>query len=272
MHRVGIIGLGFVGGATSRAFAQYTHIAVYDKYKNIGTMKEAANQDIVFVCLPTPMRADGSCDVSVVSDVLKELHISYPNPDREVVIKSTLPPRFFKEAQEWYPYAGQIIFNPEFLTARTADLDFIQSPRFIFGVEYPLKKRSYDTLDLFEHRFPGTPLKVMSWEEAALVKYGCNVFFTVKLSFFNELALVAEKLGASFPSVVSEILQDGRIGRSHFQVPGHDGDKGWGGLCFPKDNRAFSHISALEGVSTHMVDAAWDVNDQVRQKKDWENE
>jgi len=269
MRKVGIIGLGFVGGATSRAFAQYADVKVYDKYKNIGDIKEAAGQDIVFLCLPTPMGNDGSCDTSIIDEVLHELNYDYPNPDREIVIKSTCPPKFFKEAQDAYPYAGLIIFNPEFLTARTADLDFIQSPRFIFGVQQPHKKR-LRVLDLFEKRFPGTPLRIMHWEEAALVKYGCNVFFTVKLSFFNELAMVAEKLNVDFPTIVSEILQDGRIGRSHFQVPGHDGDKGWGGACFPKDNRAFSKFAYDLGVPPFMSNAAWTVNKHVRNNRDWE--
>jgi UDPglucose 6-dehydrogenase len=265
--KVGIIGLGFVGGATSRAFAQYADVKVYDKFKKIGDFKEAAEQDIVFLCLPTPMKEDGSCDTSIVDSVIDELGQDYPNPDREIVIKSTMPPRAFKALQELYPYAGQLIYNPEFLTARTADLDFIQSPRFIFGVEYPNHARHLRVVKLFEHRFPGTPLKFMMWEEAALVKYGCNVFFTVKLSFFNELAQVAEKMNMDISTIIAEILQDGRIGRSHFQVPGHDGDKGWGGACFPKDNRAFSKFAFNEGVLPHMADAAWNKNLEVRKKQ-----
>jgi len=271
MHKVGIIGLGFVGGATSRAFAQYADVKVYDKYKNIGSLKEVADQDIVFVCVPTPMKTDGTCNTDIVEGVLRDLDLYCPNPDREVVIKSTCPPRFFKRIQEAYPHAGMLIFNPEFLTARTADLDFIQSPRFIFGVQFPHRFKAR-TLDLFESRFPGTPLRVMHWEEASLVKYGCNVFFTVKLSFFNELAQVAEKLHMDFPTVVNEILQDGRIGRSHFQVPGHDGDKGWGGVCFPKDNRAFSAFAKELLINSHMADAAWQVNQEVRIDRDWEKE
>jgi UDPglucose 6-dehydrogenase len=276
MYKVGIIGLGFVGGATSRAFAQYADVKVYDKFKNIGTLKEVADQSIVFVCVPTPMLNSGECDTSIVESVIKELN-GIPNPDREVVIKSTCPPQFFKRMQDMYPYAGQVVFNPEFLTERTADLDFIQSSRFIFGVEFPLKRAAlrgngFKVEGLFKHRFPGTPLRFMNWEEAALVKYGCNVFFTVKLSFFNELALVAKKLNMSFPTIINEILQDGRIGRSHFQVPGHDGDKGWGGVCFPKDNRAFSAFAKELLVNSHMTDAAWQVNQEVRTDRNWEKE
>jgi len=273
MYNVGIIGLGFVGGATSRAFAQYANVRVYDKYKNIGTIKEVAEQAVVFVCVPTPMRADGSCDTSIVESVVADLS-TFPNADREVVIKSTCPPAFFSKLQATYPLAGTIIFNPEFLTERTADLDFIQSTRFIFGVELPNAAAKFIVLKLHEERFPGTRLAVMHWEEAAMVKYGCNVFFTVKLSFFNELARVCEKLNGftSFPTVINEILQDGRIGRSHFQVPGHDGDKGWGGVCFPKDNRAFSIFAKELCVNSHMADAAWQVNQEVRSDRNWEKE
>lgn len=274
MHKVGIIGLGFVGGATSRAFAQYADVKVYDKYKNIGSLEEVAVQDVVFVCVPTPMKPDGTCDTSIVEGVVADLHILHPNADREVIIKSTCPPKFFQQVQEKYPSAGMIFYNPEFLTERTADLDFIQSPRFIFGCWNPMRfGTNFRVRKLFEHRFPGTPISFMHWEEAALVKYGCNVFFTVKLSFFNELAAIASKIQfANFPTIINEILQDGRIGRSHFQVPGHDGDKGWGGVCFPKDNRAFSVFAKELGVEPLMADAAWEVNNRVRTNRNWEKE
>jgi nucleotide sugar dehydrogenase len=272
--KVGIIGLGFVGGATSRAFAQYADVKVYDKGKNIGSLEEVAGQDVVFVAVPTPMLPSGTCDTSIVESVMADLALQYPNPDREVVIKSTCPPDFFKKMQWKHSgNAGMIIFNPEFLTERTADLDFIQSARFIFGVEFPKAGHRLKVAKLFVHRFPGTPLKFMHWEEAALVKYGCNVFFTVKLSFFNELAEIASKISvANFSTIVEEILQDGRIGRSHYQVPGHDGDKGWGGVCFPKDNRAFTAFAKELGVEPVMAEAAWKVNDRVRKNRNWEKE
>ena len=100
-----------------------------------------------------------------------------------------------------------------------------------------------------------------------MVKYATNVFFATKISFFNELYKIAEKVGANPTDVIEEVIQDGRIGRSHFMVPGHDGDFGYGGHCFPKDVRAYSFFAYP---NTVMSSATEFVNDTVRKNKDWE--
>ena len=188
----------------------------------------------------------------------------------EVVIRSTVPPGFLKEMWEGTSTL-QLLFMPEFLTERTADLDFIVAPRYIIGTNNPEDPDEYmKTVQAFGERFPKTRIPIMTYTEASLVKYGTNNFFCVKLSYLNELYNTALELGVEDPNVViEEILQDGRIGRSHFQVPGHDGDFGWGGHCFVKDNRAFAHIS---GVNNEMVNAAWEVNKEVRTNRDWEDQ
>lgn len=273
---MGVIGAGFVGGALIRAFAQYTDIKVYDTGKDIGTFEDVMKQDVIFVCLPSPMKKSGECDTSIIEKTLFEIdkHLYHPRP---VIVKSTVPPTWFEEMQDRL-YHADLGYMPEFLTERTADIDFINSSRFILGVSRgsiigeEVTIGFGDVVELFQSRFPGTRLSVMTWEEASLVKYATNNFFTVKLSFFNEVYNLAEMLDAEPEKVIEEILQDGRIGRSHFQVPGHDGDFGWGGHCFPKDNRAYSYF-AKEALSTStMVDAAWEVNERVRENRDWEKQ
>jgi UDPglucose 6-dehydrogenase len=273
--RLGFVGAGFVGGAMIRAFAQYNPMEVYDKGKGIGSLKGVAEfADVIFVAVPTPMRQDGTCDTRIVLEVVEEVDQAVQVAGREdeaveVVIRSTVPPAFLTELWE-LTKAIEVLYMPEFLTERTADLDFINAPRYIIGTQNTNDPDQYPkTIQVFEQRFPRTRVVVMSYAEAALVKYGTNNFFTVKLSYFNEIYATAVAYGADPDVVIEEILQDGRIGRSHYQVPGHDGDLGWGGHCFPKDNRAFAHIAGHDNI---MVNAAWEVNELKRSKRDWEDQ
>jgi UDPglucose 6-dehydrogenase len=240
-------------------------MTVYDLGKGVGSLDDIVDKsDVIFVAVPTPMRKDGSCDTRIIEEVLLEIDGKLTQKT-EVVVRSTCPPKFFEPMQRKLNKTS-LVFMPEFLTERTADLDFINAPRYIFGVEYP--NLPLLVADVFEERFPRTRQAKMTWEEASLVKYGTNVFFTVKIAFFNEIHQIAEDMGADPNDVIAEILQDGRIGRSHFQVPGHDGDFGFGGHCFPKDNRAFSAFTD----EYLMADAAWEVNNRMRSNRDWEEQ
>lgn len=281
---IGLIGLGFVGGAMYKGFAGHTDIYCYDKDRNIGSYEEVANADIIFVAVPTPMHKDGSCDTSVVESVLEDLEIEFKNRTvrKPVVIRSTVPPDFCARMAEAYGGWMEVIFMPEFLTERTAVLDFIQSSRFIIGTDpdnlytkgpdVEINQDVAMVAELFHSRFPRTRTPIMTWQEASLVKYATNTFFTIKLSFFNELFAVCGGAGANPNNVIGELLEDGRIGRSHFGVPGHDGDFGWGGHCFPKDNRAYSAFISDMGLKPVMADAAWEVNNVVRSNRDWERQ
>jgi UDPglucose 6-dehydrogenase len=271
---IGVIGAGFVGGAMIRGFSGYTDIKVYDKYKKIGSMEEVCRQDILFVCVPTPMTTEGRCDTRIVESVLHSIEEAVRHRlDREetkpVVLRSTVPPDF---CRKFYHDSGylDLMFMPEFLTERTADLDFINAPRFLLGC-CGLNENTEAIRRLFNHRFPGVPFRLMSWEGASLVKYGTNVFFTVKLSFFNELCDLADRYEENGQEIINEVLQDGRIGRSHFQVPGPDGDRGWGGHCFPKDINSYMHIARDKGLQPVMAEAAEEVNFRVRANRNWEN-
>jgi UDPglucose 6-dehydrogenase len=263
---LGFVGAGFVGGAMIRAFSGYFPMTVYDLGKGIGSLDDIVDKsDVIFVAVPTPMRKDGSCDTRIIEEVLLEIDGKLTQKT-EVVVRSTCPPQFFLQIHEKLNRTT-LVFMPEFLTERTADLDFINAPRYIFGVYHP--NLPLKVADVFEERFPRTRQTKMTWEEASLVKYGTNVFFTIKIAFFNELYKLAEGMDANPEEVIAEILQDGRIGRSHFQVPGHDGDFGFGGHCFPKDSQAFC---AFADGWHHMAMAAWDVNQQVRKNYDWEEQ
>ncbi len=105
--------------------------------------------------------------------------------------------------------------------------------------------------------------------EGSIIKYATNSFFCTKVSFFNELAQVCKAHGLNPETVIGKVLLDQRIGRSHFQVPGHDGRLGFGGSCFPKDINGYIQIAKDAGVEPTVAEAVWKKNLEVRPEEDW---
>lgn len=275
MHKVGIVGCGFVGSAVAAGFALKADVKVYDKNKSgFHTLREVCGQDIIFLCLPTPMRkSDNLPEMSFIYSALDAITAETtqtPSLLRKIiVIKSTILPGTCRSLQNDYPWFD-FISNPEFLTARCARLDFINAARIVVGGNkhnhVPIEKVCALYLDVF----PGTPVCMCIWEEAEMVKYMANCFFALKISFCNEMYALCKTIGCDYDFVKQLWIADGRIANSHHEVPGHDGDFGFGGTCFPKDIAAFTQWAKLIGAPIETLDAARKVNDRVRKNKNWE--
>ncbi len=97
-----------------------------------------------------------------------------------------------------------------------------------------------------------------------------NCFFATKVSFMNEMRIIADKCGADWDKAVDGFIRDGRIGHSHLNVPGHDGKFGFGGSCFPKDIQALIDFGKTYGINLNTLSGAWQTNLEVRPEKDWE--
>ena len=280
---IGVIGHGFVGKAISDGFKHYTDVKVYDinPMATVHDYFDVIAQDILFVCLPTPMMADGSVDLRIVRNALQTLEAALQTTHKPVIIKSTIPPLDLEELAKDFRPAIHLIYSPEFLTERTAMLDFQQQNRLIFGDYVDGQTATTDLVEaydtnitqintLFSNRFPLVPTIWTTIRQASLVKYFTNVFFATKISLMNEFNQIAEALGVEGNATVELMLLDQRIGRSHWQVPGHDGKYGFGGSCFPKDINGYMTIARELGVAPFLARAAWEKNLEVRPEKDWE--
>jgi nucleotide sugar dehydrogenase len=263
---IGIIGQGFVGNAVYQKFKKYYEIRTFDldSTKSNSTKEEVMNQDIVFVCLPTPMSKDGSCYLGIVENVLKEINDSQTN--KTVVVKSTIPPGSTAKWNEKFTNLN-VAFNPEFLTERNAVKDYENQNRIILG-----GPRSATTLlkQVFSKVFPKAHIIKTDSTHAEMVKYLTNTFLSVKVSFANEIYQLCEGLGIDYDKVVEYATYDNRLGDSHWSVPGHDGDYGFGGHCFPKDLSALLFLSKELGTLSNVLQATQDTNNEVRQDRDWE--
>ena len=271
MKKIGIIGQGFVGTAVKEGMSSYYDINTYDKnpkLRTCETLHELVNtNDFIFVCVPTPMKKDGSCDISIVEGVVKDINetINAGQDGKIVIIKSTIPPGTTEMLNEKYEHIS-VVFNPEFLTEANFIEDFKNQNRIIVGGERPASTK---VRQLFYKAFPKAHIIKTSSTIAEMVKYMTNTFLATKVSFANEMYQICERLGVDYDKVVEYATYDDRLGKSHWAVPGPDGHNGFGGSCFPKDINALIHLCQNLDIHPNMLLGAWETNLDVRPEEDW---
>ena len=272
--KIGIVGKGFVGSAVQNGFSPNTgcdaEVRVYDKNpsRSLHTLEETVNEsDVVFISVPTPAGIDGKIDLTILNDAINDINEVSINRETIFLIRSTVVPGTTGNFQYTFPNL-RLVFNPEFLTERSANFDFINQTRFILGGS---KDNTTKVADLFRWRF-GRSLSILetTYETAELIKYMNNTFFATKVSFMNDMKLLADKSGATWEDAVEGFVRDGRIGHSHLNVPGHDGRYGFGGSCFPKDIQAIINYADELGVEMDVLKGVWKTNLKVRPERDWE--
>ena len=271
--KIGIIGKGFVGSAVQFGFSANTGcdaiVKVYDKdpNKSQNSLEEVVNDsDFIFLSVPTPSNPDGSINLDIVNQALNDID-KVNNHDPIILLRSTMIPGSTRKFQENFSRLN-LVFNPEFLTERSANFDFINQARFILGGS---QKNTSKVADLYKWRFgKSIPVIETSFETAELIKYMNNCFFATKVSFMNEMRLISDSCNADWELAVEGFIRDGRIGHSHINVPGHDGKFGFGGSCFPKDIQAMIDFGESFGLEMNTLKGAWATNIKVRPEKDWE--
>jgi len=267
---VGCIGMGFVGGSVFRGFNLYNEVRGFDidPKKCTHTVREVLDCDFVFISVPTPMETveGGKGDPSFVNAVLKSIVEMGYREETVFILKSTVPIGTTDRCISEYGIKN-LIHSPEFLTERNALVDFITPARHIIGGQSSYAMNALK--DLYEYRFPGVPVHLMTAMSAEQVKYTANCFFAVKIMFFNEMRLLSDALQTDWDCVMKGVLSDGRIGMSHTDVPGWDGDFGFGGKCFSKDINALIAVCCENGIDPLVLKAAWEQNKKVRKNWDW---
>ena len=272
--KLGVIGQGFVGGAVYQGMKNYFDVSTFDingKCTESSLFDLIEKVDVTFLCLPTPMKKSGKCDLSIVENCLAQVDMlvkSLNKKDFIVVIKSTIPPGTTERLNKSNENIN-VIFNPEFLTEANAIEDYKNQNRIIVGGDRPWTST---VKTIFEKAFPQVPIIKTSSTIAEMVKYVTNTFLATKISFANEMFQICQGLDIDFDKVIEYSKYDGRLGNSHWSVPGHDGDFGYGGHCFPKDIAALNNVAEELGIKSTMLKATIDKNKEVRTDKDWEKQ
>tara|TARA_R110000744_G_scaffold108765_1_gene205820 strand:+ start:346 stop:1209 length:864 start_codon:yes stop_codon:yes gene_type:complete len=276
LKSIGIIGQGFVGTAVNEGLKKHFQVETFDLIQEKSTCKsiqELVNKtQAVFVCIPTPMQNNGSCYLGFVEKVLEELNkacmFEWGCIELNVAIKSTIPPGTTEKFNKKYS-ALKISFNPEFLTEANSIEDFKNQNRIIIGGPRP---SSTVFKRIFSKAFPKVPIIKTGSTTAEMVKYFANCFLANKVSFANEMYEICKGLKIDYDKIVEYAKYDERIGYSHLNVPGPDGDFGYGGHCFPKDVKALISLAHSLNISPKMLIATDEKNNQVRKNRDWEKQ
>ena len=218
----------------------------------LGAADAVAGAEFVFLCVPTPQRADGSADVTALEAAAREIapHLAH----RAVVVnKSTVPVGSASLVEQWIGRSDvPVVSNPEFMREGTAIHDFLHPDRVVVGA------RDQEAAARVGRLFSatGAPLIVTDAATSETIKYACNAFLATKLSFVNAVASLCETVGADVRDVLLGMAYDHRIGFDYLR-PG----PGWGGSCLPKDTRALLHIAAEAGYDFGMLRQAIEAND-----------
>jgi len=264
-HTVGIVGNGYVGSAIAAAFSHTTYIKTYDinPVKCEHTLEEVCTEaEYIFICVPTPSNPDGSQDLSYIRSALEQITKCCTKIDSDplIIIKSTVIPGTTRQLAE--ETGLEIVFSPEFLTARTAMEDFANPDRIIFGCRH--ERIGCELIRLFKERFPAANYIITSRSEAEFIKYMVNTFFATKIIFMNLMRGFASKKRYDWNRCLEGFASDHRIANSHLEVPGHDKIPGFGGACLPKDLKALVATFKDSDVNHKLLEIVDEINDSYR--------
>jgi UDPglucose 6-dehydrogenase len=248
-----VIGTGFVGTAVINALSKKYVILKIDPPKG----EEAApvkylETDGIIICVPTPANEEGKCNDSLVTQYITNIRLY--NPTVPILIKSTTDINTLSNITQ-----PNITFSPEFLLARNANEDFLNQEFAVFGGD-----NGRFWYEIFKDICVIKQVRFTDITTAGFVKYTINSFLAMKVVFFNELFHLFNQIpGSSFDSLTEMVSMDKRIGNSHLQVPGPDGEYGFGGACFPKDTKAFVEF-AKNSSPLELLDHVIKMNQEIR--------
>lgn len=269
--KIGIVGNGFIGKVMQILNSHDIKVMAYDKDVKLcdpitTTWDDILNCDIIFISVPTPMNEDGSVHINIVKNVVKQIKSS--NSSALIVVRSTVPPGTCDEME--------VCFMPEFLTEKNSVEDFINTEQWICGIyENCNLQNIYIFTEMINSAFNNKSIKsndviFVKNKEAEMIKYFRNTYLSIKVSFCNEIAEFCKHKNINYDIVSKIACSDKRIGTSHINVPGHDGKKGFGGTCFPKDTSGLLYEMNKIGMKSYILNSAIERNINVdRPEKDW---
>ncbi len=294
MQKVAVIGSGYVGLVTAACLAELGNRVICvdnDKKKIVSlkkgimpiyepgleemvlrnkkakrlnfifSIKEATEKSqIIFICVGTPSRSDGSADLSAVEKVARAI-AGAMKEYKVIVEKSTVPAETGEkikrtiEMSNSRKVAFDVVSNPEFIREGQALTDAMHPDRIIIGVASKtaeeIMRKLYGPLK--------TPIIACNIETAEIIKHACNSFLATKISFINAIASICERVGADVEKVAEAMGLDKRIGRSFLNA-----GAGYGGSCFPKDVDAFIHLAHVKGYEFELLKAVRRINDEQK--------
>ena len=251
---IGIVGLGVVGTACKNGFEKIGHKVKYDDVKFYTNIEDVLDTEVCFVSVPTPSNEDGSCDISIVEEVVGQLNdLKYKGV---LAIKSTVEPGTNKEFREKYKNL-RLYFVPEFLRERCATEDFIYNHNIlVIGAE---DEDAFNTIKEAHGDLPVHTVKVNPLE-AELVKYFSNNYKALRITFANSFYKLCQELGANYDVVKDAFLFHG-VGEGHYLNVNKEFG-GFGGTCLPKDTKGLAFLIEKLGLDLNIFKTVVEENDK----------
>jgi len=255
--------LGVVGSAVAIYFKSFGHdVILNDIVKKDGVCTDLTeclgNEDFVFVCVPTPSNKDGSIDISIVENVTKQIagisHNKRHNPN--VVYKSTVVPGTTRKMADILTSMckdAKVAFNPEFLRQKYALEDMMKPSRVVVGSD-DIGFASA-VMSLYEET-DAPKFGVPSYEEAELIKYYANCYYAARISFFNQMKLLADYHGCNHDRLVDVVIKDKTVGVHGSNPTGQS----YGGACLPKDVSAITIHAKELGIYCDLLSSVSTIN------------
>lgn len=264
---INIIGMGYVGGAMSHLCdennVEYNVCDIQEKngnfnyFNNISDLVDfsESKSDVNFytICVPTPSDSEGNCDTSIVKNVLTQLNENI-NKETFVIIKSTIVPGTAQAFNELFPKLN-IVFSPEFLRQKSYKDDIYNAKFVILGIPPKFELSKYQkvlkVIRLF-YKHSNIDIFMKSYEEAELFKYTLNTYFGIKITFFNEIYDLCEKMDVDYQKLKDLFKLDPRVGEYGITIPGDHG-RGFSGVCIPKEVSGMIKLQEKLGLSSELM-------------------
>ncbi len=252
--RVGIIGIGVVGGAVRHGLSKLGHTVKAHDIALDTTIDDVLDTQLAYLCVPTPPAADNSCDTAITESVVADLvQRDYPGV---IVIKSTIEPGTVAKLQKRYPQA-RIAHVPEFLRERVAIADFTDNHDLcIIGTD---SDEDYELIKASHGHFPHAFCR-MSPTEAELAKYFNNAYNAMLITFANNFYEICRQLDINY-----SVIKDAMVRRNHIfdkYLDCNENLRGFGGACLPKDTVALAKLCERLGLDARLFKAILEDNDR----------
>lgn len=261
--KVGVIGIGVVGGAVYKGFQQLGSLVVsaYDKYKpEFNDVPGVISSDVIFICVPTATDVDGKQDLAPLEETMQML--KFNNFKGVAVVKSTVLPGTTRRLSE-STGLKRVCHNPEFLTAARPFEDFMNQESILISGDIQDSALVADVYCIAGFDFHSV-LRFEKLEVTETAKYMHNLFLSVKVSFCNEIYDSCQMLDVKYNDVLIATTSINQIGAGHTRVPGPDGARGFSGMCFPKDTSAFLRFMKENNLPCEILEAAVTQNKRIR--------
>ena len=239
--RILIAGYGMVGKAHHELLKERHDIEIYDPALGYKHLKAP---DAIIVCVSTPPRKDGACEMKNVYEVIESA------ADVPILIKSTISVEGWDMLVDAFPNK-QISFSPEFLRAASAIEDLQNTEVLLVG----------GTNECFWGKVFGIGIEIADPRELILAKYARNSFLALKVAFFNQMYDLCDALDVEYSAVAHYTTMDERIGDSHSFITE---ERGFGGHCFPKDISALIKTGQRDNVDLSLLKEAVEYNRRIR--------